>query len=296
MAANASDVTPLSVPLAAAPPVLYGRLARWRRSAGLVIPLVYLVALFFFCFLWPVVHTIPSPTVGNILDANKPPLSRGALFGTDSEGNDVFSRVLYGGRTDLEVGLAVVGIGLVVGSVIGTVAGYIGGWLDAVLMRVIDIFIAFPALVLALAVADGLGPSEMHVIWALSFFAVPAFARISRASTLALRTQRYVAAARLSGTRTMRILTGHLAPNLIPRLITFAMLGLGLVILLEGTLSFLGYGIPAPAPSWGNMIAAGENSLSTEPYLIIIPSAFLLATVMAFNVLSDSLRARWGAR
>jgi len=161
---------------------------------------------------------------------------------------------------------------------------------------VLDVLIAFPALVLAVAIAEGLGPSEMHVIWALSFFSIPAFARIARAGTLRLHGQTFMLAARLSGTRTRRILLRHVTPNIMPQLVTFALLGAGVVIILEGALSFLGLGIPAPAPSWGNMIALGQGTLSAQPALVIIPSLFLLATVLSLNLLGDALRKRWGVR
>jgi peptide/nickel transport system permease protein len=163
-------------------------------------------------------------------------------------------------------------------------------------MRVVDVLIAFPALVLALAIADGLGPSEVHVIWALSFFSIPAFARISRAATLRLQGQTFMLAARLSGTRGWRILLRHVAPNIMPQLVTFGLLGMGVAIILEGALSFLGLGIPAPGPSWGNMIALGQGTLSASPALVLIPSVFLFATVLSLNLLGDGLRAHWGAR
>jgi peptide/nickel transport system permease protein len=136
----------------------------------------------------------------------------------------------------------------------------------------------------------------VHVIWALSFFSVPAFARIARAATLRVREQTFMVAGRLTGSRARRILTRHVAPNILPQLVTFGLLGVGVTILVAGALSFLGYGVPAPGPSWGNMIALGAQQLSPHPYLMIIPSAFLLATVLALNTLGDALRSRWGVR
>jgi peptide/nickel transport system permease protein len=164
---------------------------------------------------------------------------------------------------------------------------------DTVIMRVLDVLIAFPALVLALAIAEGLGPSEMHVIWALSFFSIPAFGRIARSATLALRGQTFMLAARLSGTSRRRIILRHVVPNIMPQLLTFSLLGIGVAIILEGALSFLGLGIPLPEPSWGSMIAQGQGTLSASPELVLIPSAFLFVTVVALNVLGDALRERW---
>ena len=140
-----------------------------------------------------------SPTGGNILDANLPIGSPGHVLGTDQVGNDEWSRLLYGGRASLEIALAVNALGIVVGGLLGALAGYLGGWRDSVIMRVLDVFIAFPALVLAIAIAEGLGPSEVHTIWALTFFSVPAFARLARAETLRIRELNFIAAAGLSG-------------------------------------------------------------------------------------------------
>jgi peptide/nickel transport system permease protein len=186
-------------------------------------------------------------------------------------------------------------IGLVVGGTLGAVAGYRGGPLDLVLMRILDVLIAFPALVLALAIAQGLGPSKVNTIWALSFFSVPAFARISRAATLRVRERTFILAAQLSGTSGPRILARHVAPNILPQLVTFGLLGMGIIIILEGALSFLGLGVPLPDPSWGNMIAEGQAVLSAEPRFVMLPSACLFITVLAFNLLGDALRARWSA-
>jgi peptide/nickel transport system permease protein len=148
-------------------------------------------------------------------------------------------------------------------------------------------------LVLALAIAQGLGPSKLNTIWALSFFSVPAFARISRAATLQLRERTFMLAATLSGTPTWRILLRHVAPNVLPSLITLGLLGMGIIIILEGALSFLGLGVPPPNPSWGNMIADGQQTLSAEPRFVLYPSVVLFVTVLAFNLLGDALRARW---
>jgi peptide/nickel transport system permease protein len=230
---------------------------------------------------------------GNILSANLPPFSPGHPLGTNPVGNDILSQILYGGRVSFEVGLGTNLIGLVVGGLLGTVAAYRGGLLDAVIMRVLDVLIAFPSLVLALAIAEGLGPGELNVIWALSFFTVPAFARIARAATLRLREQTFMLAAQLVGTRSWRMLLRHIAPNVLPQLVTFGLLGVGVAIILEGALSFLGLGVRPPNPSWGNMIALGQQTLTAQPQLVLIPSIFVFVTVLALNLLGDALRVRW---
>jgi peptide/nickel transport system permease protein len=268
----------------------------WLNAAEIAIPGAILLALLFFCFVWPVVYPVPKPVGGSLLTTNLPLWSPGHILGTDTVGDDVMSRILYGGRVSFEVAAAVQAIGLVIGGLIGIVAAYRGGWIEAVLMRFLDVFIAFPSLVLAIAIADSLGPSEMHVIWALSVFSIPAFGRVARAATLRLRDQPFVIAARLAGTRPWRILLGHLVPNIMPQMITFTLLGAAITVILEGALDFLGYGIPPPAASWGNMIAAGQSFIAVYPRYVLVPSVFLLVTVLCLNLLGDGLRSRWGVR
>jgi peptide/nickel transport system permease protein len=265
----------------------------WARGLRLWLPAGFLILMLAACFIWPNIYPVPNPVRGNVLEAGLPPLSPGHVFGTDPVGNDVLSRILYGGQVSFEVGFAVTAIGLVIGSLLGVTAAYWGGAVDAVISRVLDVLIAFPALVLALVIAEGLGPSEVHVIWALAVFSIPAFGRIARGATIELRERTFMLAARLSGTRRSRMILRHVAPNIMPQLMTFSLLGFGVVIILEGALSFLGLGIPLPEASWGSMIAQGQQTLSASPYLVLIPSAFLFATVLSLNLLGDALRERW---
>ncbi len=294
---------PVADALSPAPPAgdiaAVGRLSHGRtlmRSLEVAVPAAVLALLLFFCFIWPLVYPVPKPVGGSILGSGLPLWSPGHIFGTDTVGNDIMSRILYGGRVSFEVAAAVQVIGLVVGGLLGTIAGYSGGPLEAVLMRVLDVFIAFPSLVLVLAIVDSLGQSELNVIWALSAFSIPAFARIARAATLRLRDQPFVVAARLSSAKTWRILFGHIVPNMMPQLLTFSLLGAGVTIILEGALDFLGYGIPDPAPSWGKEIAVGQSMLSIRPSLVIVPSIFLFVTVVCLNLMGDGLRSRWEVR
>jgi peptide/nickel transport system permease protein len=286
-----SDVT--AAALAARPARARGRL---RQSLALYLPAGLLALIIAACFLWPLVGNVPPPVGGSVLGAGLPAGTPGHLLGTDTAGNDIFSRLLYGGRVSLEVGAATQVIGIVVGGLIGMIAGYSRGLLAAVLMRVLDILIAFPSLVLALAIAEGLGPGELHVIWALSLYSVPAFARLARVATLRLRDQNFMVAASLSGTPRWRIVLFHLAPNLLPQQLTFALLGAGVAIIQEGALSFLSLGVPPPGASWGNMIASGMQTMSVRPSLVLLPCLALLITVAALNLLGDALRARWSAR
>ena len=284
----------------ASPPLVAGATVagsrRWLRSLELMLPGAVVLLVVAGCFVGPLVLPVPSPTGGNVLESSLPALSPGHLLGTDPNGNDVLSRLLYGGRSSLIVAVSVNLIGLLAGGTLGALSGYAGGLLDSVIMRLLDVLIAFPALVLTLAVAQSLGPSQTNTIFALAFFSVPAFARVSRAATLRLREQPFMVAARLCGTPNRRVLLRHIAPNIAPQVISFAMLGMGIIIVIEGALSFLGLGIPPPAPSWGNMISQGQSSLSATPMLVVWPCAVLFLTVLGFNLLGEALRARWSGR
>ena len=266
---------------------------RWMQSLDIYLSGGFLLALVFCCFLLPLIVTMPEGVNGSVLNANLPIGSPGHLLGTDPLGNDIVSRLLAGGRVSLEVGAATQTIGLVIGGLLGMLAGYKGGIYDTVLMRILDMMIAFPSLVLVLAIVDGLGPSKLHIIWALCFFSVPAFARLARTGTLRVREQPFITSARVSGVGTVRMILRHIVPNVSPQLFTFALLGAGVAILIEGGLSYLGYGIPPPGASWGNMIAEGQQVLAAKPRLVIVPSVALLLTVIALNTLGDGLRSRW---
>jgi len=272
------------------------RAQRLGRALRLWVPAGVLILLVAICFLLPLVVTLPSSTNGNIIVNNEPPFSPGHWLGTNVQGVDMFSQLVYGGQVAIEISLAVTVLGMAIGCTLGIVAAYFGGWVDAVISRLLDILIAFPALVLALVIAEGLGPSEMHVIAALSVFSIPAFGRIARGATLTIRGLPYMTAARLCGTRAWRIIARHILPNILPGIVTFSLLGIGVVIILEGALDYLGYGIPVPEASWGSMIASGQQLLTAQPEYVLIPSIVLLITVVALNTLGDALRERWGVQ
>jgi peptide/nickel transport system permease protein len=269
---------------------------KWRGKLGIWLPGGAIVLIVAACFLGPALFGLPRPVGGNVLESYLPAGSPGHLLGTDPNGNDILSRLLHGGRASLFIAATVNVVGLVVGGTLGALSGYVGGIVDTVIMRILDVLIAFPSLVLTLAVAQALGPSIRNTIFALTFFSIPAVARVARSAVLRLRGQPFMAAAELCGTPAWRVLFKHLAPNIAPQLITFGMLGMGIVIIIEGALSFLGLGIPAPAPSWGNMVADGQLSLSATPMLVVWPSLALLLTVLSFNLLGENLRSRWSGR
>jgi peptide/nickel transport system permease protein len=267
-----------------------------RGSREVAILVVTLLTIVLACFGLPALVSLPPPVGGNVLDANLPLFAPQHFLGTDLNGNDVLSCLFHGGRASIEIALSVNLIGLVFGGTIGAVSGYAGRHVDALLMRLLDAVIAFPSLVLVLAVAQGLGSGMRNTIWSLAFFSVPAFARVARAATLRIRGQAFLTAAILSGASLRRIVFLHIAPNIAPQLITFGLLGIGVVMVIEGGLSFLGFGVQAPLPSWGNMIAQGQQALLTKPSLVLLPSSLLFVTVLSCNLLGEALRIRWSAR
>jgi peptide/nickel transport system permease protein len=212
-------------------------------------------------------------------------------LGTDDLGRDVFSRIVYGARTSLVAGLAATIFGTLVGSFFGMLSGYAGGRTDMIIQRVMDSLQALPPIVLLLVVVVALGPSLWNIIWALAIFTVPGAGRIVRGAALATKTEVYVEAARLVGARPMRILLRHILPNVTAPIIVIASVTIGAAILAEASLSFLGLGVPPPSPSWGGMLAAsGRRYFESTPTLAIFPGLAITLTVLAFNLMGDTLR------
>jgi ABC-type dipeptide/oligopeptide/nickel transport system permease subunit len=216
--------------------------------------------------------------------------SREHVLGGDALGRDVLSRLVVGARISLLVAVSVLGLTLTVGTLAGMAAGYFGGWVDALLMRTADVVFAFPELILGIVVAAMLGPGTRTVVLALAIVWWPGIARLTRSLTLALRTELFVDAAVVSGTRPLTILRRHILPNVVPPLIVRASIGVGFIVMAEATLSFLGIGVQEPLPTWGGMIRDGLVALRTEPYLALSASAALGVTIVGFNLLGDGLR------
>ena len=212
------------------------------------------------------------------------------LFGQDTLGRDVLARVLYGTRISLGVATAAVGLSLAAGTVLGCVAGYAGGWVDEALTRVIDVLLAFPGLLLAIALAAVRGPSLPNVVLALSVLGWTGYARLARAAVMSLREREFVAAARALGARPVRIVARHLLPLAGPVLLVQATFGMAGAMVAEGSLSFLGVGAPPPLPSWGAMIDEGRPFLLVAPHLVVFPGLALALAVFALQLLGDGLR------
>lgn len=211
-------------------------------------------------------------------------------MGTDELGRDIASRIIYGTRVSLYVGLLSVGIALILGTVIGVVAGYFRGQTDNILMRVIDIMLAFPGLVLAMLIAGLLGPSLTNAMIAVGLILTPTFARVARGSLLSIFAEPYIEAAQSIGGTDFYIIRRHVLPNMIVPLIVLITISLSIAILAESSLSFLGLGIQPPDPSWGGMLSKGRPYMEIAPWVAIFPGLVIMITVLGFNFLGDGLR------
>jgi peptide/nickel transport system permease protein len=268
--------------------VLRTSLKRLLRNKGAIGGLVILTTMIVLAVLAPVLPLADPIQIDSAHALYSP--GTPFLFGSDQYGRDVFSRVLYGGRISLLVGPIAVIIALVPGVVIGLVAGYYGRWLDGTLMRGIDIMLAFPGILLALAIVAVLGPSLTSLMIAVGISAIPTYARLTRASVLSARENLYVDAARVVGAPDVNILSRHILPNVVAPIIVVGTLGVGAAILVAATLSFLGLGSQPPTAEWGRMLSEGRQYLREQWWIATFPGVAIMLTVLALNLLGDGLR------
>lgn len=230
-----------------------------------------------------------NPTTQDLLAALQRP-SGDHLFGTDELGRDLFSRLLYGARVSVGLGVAVVGCAVIVGVVWGVVAGFIGGWFDGLLMRIADAFLAFPKLILAMAVSAALGPNLRNIFLAVTATWWPEYARLSRSIAIAERHAEFVAAARVLGVPQWRIIRRHIIPATFGPNVAKATLDIGVAIVYIAGLSFIGFGVQAPEPEWGLMVSEGQNYVNSAWWVVTIPGVAILLTALGFNLIGESLR------
>ena len=230
-----------------------------------------------------------NPIKGSLKESIMPP-SAEHPFGTDKMGRDIFVRVLYGARTSLSSTFILVAVVFVIGSFLGILAGYFGGWVDAVIMRVADMMIAFPGLVLAIAVAGILGASTRNAIIAIAVVTWPKYARLARSLVMKIRNTDFVAAATVTGSSTPYMLWKYMLPNTVTTLVITAATDIGGMMMELAALSFLGFGAQPPTPEWGSMLNEGRNFMQSAPWLMIYPGLAIFVTVVIFNMLGDGLR------
>jgi ABC-type dipeptide/oligopeptide/nickel transport system permease subunit len=263
----------------------------WRHFAKnrlALVGLVILLALVFVAIFAPWLAPY-DPAEQHLPDKRTPPGAK-YLLGADEYGRDILSRMLFGARVALLVGVLAVTIALAIGLVLGTLAGYMGGYIDELVMRATDILLAFPYLLLAIAIVTALGASATNTTLAVGIWGAPSFIRLVRGSVISLREREFIQAARALGASTLRIMAWHLVPNFLAPVVVFATLFMARAILVEAALSFLGLGIQPPDPSWGLMVSSGRNFITIAPHISTVPGLGIVLAVLGFNLVGDGLR------
>ncbi|ATO57788.1 ABC transporter permease [Bartonella sp. 1-1C] len=266
----------------------YHSLIRFFRNISALLGFIIIFSIIVCAIFAPWIAT--HDVVSNDLAHRLLPPSSSHYLGTDELGRDIFSRLIFGMRITLYIVFLTTIIVAPIGLIVGTTAGYIGGWVDTILMRIVDIFLAFPSLILALAFSAALGPGIENAAIAISIAAWPPIARLARAETLTIRLSDYVSAVRLQGASSFRIILFHIAPMCIPSVIVRLTLNMSAIILTAAGLGFLGLGAQPPSPEWGAMLSTGREFMMTSWWLAAVPGCAILLTSLGFNLLGDGLR------
>ena len=278
-----------------ATPNIVRRVRLRLRSYPLIPASVLLVLLIFPAITadWLAPH---DPVHGSVKDRRQPPVFFGGTWkyplGTDRIGRDILSRIMYGARVSLSISLVGIFVGGIIGASLGMLAGYFGGWIDTIIMRLVDISLALPAILLALVLAAATGPSFQTIIVVVAFVLWALYARQVRGEVLSIRERDFVARARVAGASQLRVMVRHILPNVTNTIIVLATLQVGSVIILEAALSFLGLGIPRPTPAWGIMVADGRQLIVSAWWISFFPGLAITLTVFSLNLLGDWLRDR----
>jgi len=233
-----------------------------------------------------------SPIGGSLQERLKPPASKGHLLGTDTLGRDLLSRIIYGARVSMAVGVTSVLIAGLFGTLLGLISGFYGGWIDRILMRFVDMQLSFPFVVLALTIAAILGPSFRNIIITLAVSSWVIYARLVRGEVLGIKEKQYIQAAFTVGLPNWRIIAIHILPNILSAVIVLASLEVGRMIIAEAAISFLGFGIQPPTAAWGNMLSEGQDYMMTSWWLAVFPGLAIVITTLAANIVGDALRDR----
>lgn len=276
---------------------LYKKRSTWgmvwrqlRRNKGALVGLFLLLVIIIAALLAPVIYDYNTDVIGlNVRERMQSPSLR-HLCGTDDLGRDILARIVYGARYSIAVGMVAVAIALVIGTILGSAAGYVGGAFENITMRVCDIFSSIPSVLMAIAVVSALGKSTLNLMIAVGIASTAPFIRVARAAVLMVRGEEYVEAAKAIGQADWKIIIVHIIPNCLSQIIVQATLRVGSAIISAAQLSFLGLGVPAPAPEWGSMLAAGRLYIRDYSYMTLFPGIAIMLTVLSLNLLGDGLR------
>jgi ABC-type dipeptide/oligopeptide/nickel transport system permease subunit len=261
---------------------------RLRRNKLAMLGLAIVIILILIAIFAPLIA--PYDPIERIKKDSSLSPGKAYFFGTDLLGRDIFSRVIYGSRISIEVGIVAVGISVVIGLFFGALSGYFGGISDIVIMRMADIFFAFPYILGAIAIMTVLGPGIVNIFIAIGILGWASFARIFRGSILSIKNKEYIEAARALGANNYRIITKHIFPNSMAPIIVYATMNVGVAIIVEAALSFLGLGVQPPTPSWGKMLAESLDYIDIAPWMMLFPGLAIVITVLGFVLLGDGLR------
>jgi peptide/nickel transport system permease protein len=268
--------------------ILKGFIHRGFRNPVLLLSSVMILLVVLSSILAPLITPYDPSEMNSKVRLSAPSVEH--WFGTDQFGRDVFTRVIYGSRLSLQIAITAVFTAVIIGGIIGILSGYYGGWLDAITIRIMDVLIAFPSLLLALFLVAILGPDIKNLILAISLTRIPYFARLVRAEVASLERRPFVEAGRMVGATNFRIMIFHLLPNVFPLILVFATMDIATAVIAESSLSYLGLGAQPPTPSWGRMLTEARGFLGRAAWLSIFPGFFLMVTIISFNLLGDSLR------
>jgi len=268
--------------------ILKGLIHRSFRNPVLLISSIMILLVVLSAILAPLITPYDPSEMNSKVRLSAPSVEH--WFGTDQFGRDVFTRVIYGSRLSLQIAITAVFTAVVIGGIIGILSGYYGGWLDAITIRIMDVMVAFPSLLLALFLVAILGPDIKNLILAISLTRIPYFARLTRAEVASLERRPFVEAGRMVGATNFRIMIFHLLPNVFPLILVFATMDIATAVIAESSLSYLGLGAQPPTPSWGRMLTEARGFLGRAAWLSIYPGIFLMVTIISFNLLGDSLR------
>jgi peptide/nickel transport system permease protein len=259
----------------------------WLAMISLVVMLVFILGAIFAPYLTP----YPEQGRGepNVAEKLQEPSLKHPL-GTDRMGRDLLAQILFGGRISLSIGFIVVAVAIIIGTSLGAIAGFFGGWIDQVIMRITDVFLSFPALLLALAIAAALGPSFINSMIAITVVWWPWYTRIVRAQTLTVKERAYIEAARGIGVSNLKIIMKHVLPNVTTPILVAATIDIGAVILTAATLSFLGLGVQPPTPDWGKMVDTGRTYILLAPWYSTFPGLSIFLVALSMNLIGDALR------